>query len=361
MLYQLMNKDVVVAIYKEEKRVADYRYEEVKSLDAYLPYGFTDINDWIDGRQIAKHRSSIEKLMRELGLTTRHDFIGMIRCLSLTDTFWMKREDEPLKWADVSLYRNPFDDVIARIAFDGTGMYGRQNSPTSPEFATSGSFAKCWIREGERISLLKRGSTGFANAGFEPYSEVLASDLLQAAKIDHVPYTLMKFHGKLACKCPIFTSEDVGFVSAYRFFDKPFGVDDMLEFSAAHGAEESFREMIVMDAVMANVDRHSGNYGFLVDNATGEVLRMAPLFDHNMACLPLMMERDDFEEYVNAIGPKIGTDFVQIARAVMTPAIRAKLVELKDFEYTDPGFDYPKWKLDAANRLKNRQIETLLR
>ena len=80
-----------------------------------------------------------------------------------------------------------------------------------------------------------------------------------------------------------------------------------------------------------------------------------------MACLPMMMEADDFEEYVNAIGPKIGTDFVQIARAVMTPAIRAKLIDLKDFEYADPGFDYPKWKLDAVNRLKNRQIEALLK
>ncbi len=43
-----------------------------------------------------------------------------------------------------------------------------------------------------------------------------------------------------------------------------------------------------------------------------------------------------------------------------TPTIRAKLVELKDFEYADPGFDYPKWKLEAANKLKNRQIEKLL-
>ena len=360
MLYQLMNKDVVIAAYKEEKRLTDYRYEEVERFEQYLPYSFTDINDWIDGRQIAKHRSSIEKLMRDLGLTTRHDFIGMVRCLSLTDTFWMKREDEDLKWENVSLYRNPFDDVIARIAFDGTGMCGRQNSPTSPEFATSGSFAKCWIREGDQISLLKRGSTGFANAGFEPYSEVLASDLLDAAKVDHVPYNLMRFHKKLACKCPIFTSEDEGFVSAYRFFNRNFDVDDMLELSAAHGSEERFREMIVMDAVMANIDRHSGNYGFMVDNATGEILRMAPLFDHNMACLPMMMEHDDFEEYVNAIGPKIGTDFITVARAVMTPAIRAKLVELRDFEYTDPGFDYPKWKLDAVNRLKNRQIEALL-
>ncbi len=74
MLYQLMNKDVVVATYREEKRLADYRYVEVERFDGYFPYTFADINDWIDGRQIAKHRASIEKLMRDLGLTTRHDF-----------------------------------------------------------------------------------------------------------------------------------------------------------------------------------------------------------------------------------------------------------------------------------------------
>ena len=136
MLYQLMNKDKVVATYEEEKRLDDYRYTEIERLDGYVPCGFVDINDWIDGRQIAKHRTSIERLMRELGLTTRHDFISMARCLALTDTFWMKRADEDISWNDVSLYRNPFDDVIARIAFDGTGIYGRQNSPTSPEFAT---------------------------------------------------------------------------------------------------------------------------------------------------------------------------------------------------------------------------------
>lgn len=360
MLYQLMNKDAVVATYRERKGLADYSYEEADRSDGYLPYGFIDINDWIDGRQVAKHRNAIEKLMRELGMTTRHDFIGMVRCLSLTDTFWMKREDEDLKWEDVSLYRNPFDDVIARIAFDGTGMYGRQNSPTSPEFATSGSFAKCWIREKGSIFLLKRGSTGYANAGFEPYSEELASDLLDAAKIDHVPYEVVQFNGKLACKCPIFTSEETGFVSAHRFFPGTFSIDDMLRFSAEHGGEEPFREMLVMDAVFANVDRHSGNYGFLVDNETGEILRMAPLFDQNMACLPLMMETDDLGEYLGNIGPKIGFDFVETARLVLTPGIRAKLIELKDFQYQDPGYGYPKWKLDAVNKLKNIQIEAIL-
>lgn len=360
MLYQLMNKDVVVATYEEEQQLDDFKYHEVTQMDSYLPYGFVNINDWIDGRQIAKHRMSIEKLMRELGLTTRRDFIAMARCLSLTDTFWMKRADEEITWDEVSLYRNPFDDVIARIAFDGTGMYGRQNSPTSPEFATSGSFAKCWIREGDDISLLKRGSTGYANAGFEPYSEALAAQLLDAANIDHVPYSVVHYHGKLASKCPLFTSEEVGFVSAHRFFKGPFDVSDMLEFCRKHNSEERFREMVVMDAVIANVDRHAGNYGFLVNNTTGEILHMAPLFDQNMACLPMMMEQDDFDEYLSMIGPKIGTTFTTIARELLTSDIRAKLVALKDFEYTDPGLDYPTWKLETVNRCKDRMIADIL-
>lgn len=223
-----------------------------------------------------------------------------------------------------------------------------------------GSFAKCWVREDDQVSLLKRGSEGYANAGFEPYSEVLAAEVLQAASIDHVPYTIENFHGKLASKCPLFTSEKVGFVSAHRFFDGPFDVEDVLAFCDAHGGDESFREMIVMDAVMANVDRHAGNYGFLVDNDTGEILRMAPLFDQNMACLPIMMEHDDFDEYLSMIGPKIGASFVSIARALITSDIRAKLVALKDFEYTDPGMGYPAWKLAAVNRCKDRMIADIL-
>ena len=51
-------------------------------------------------------------------------------------------------------------------------------------------------------------------------------------------------------------------------------------------------------------------------------MRMAPLFDQNMACLPMMMEHDDFDGYLSAIGPKIGDDFVRMAKALMTSDIR---------------------------------------
>ena len=71
-------------------------------------------------------------------------------------------------------------------------------------------------------------------------------------------------------------------------------------------------------------------------------------------------ERGDFDEYLSMIGPKIGASFVSIARALITSDIRAKLVALKDFEYTDPGMGYPAWKLAAVNRCKDRMIADIL-
>lgn len=214
--------------------------------------------------------------------------------------------------------------MVARIAFDGVGMYGRQFSNTSPEFGTSGSFDKCWLREEDGPHLIKRGSDGYANAGFEPYAE------------------------------------ELGFVPAARMFERGFDIDDVLAFTATHGGEELFREMVVMDAVCVNVDRHAGNYGFLVDNDTGEVRGMAPLFDQNMALLPYLMEHDDVDEYLLNQGPRIGGDFVVVARALLTSDIRSKLVALKDFEYEDPGFGYPAWKLEVANRIKTQMIDAIL-
>jgi hypothetical protein len=75
----------------------------------------------------------------------------------------------------------------------------------------------------------------------------------------------------------------------------------------------------------------------------------------------MMMEMDNFDQYVSMIGPKIGTDFIKIAKEMLTPSIRAKLINLKDFKYSDPGLNYPAWKLDAANRLKDHQIAAILK
>lgn len=46
-----------------------------------------------------------------------------------------------------------------------------------------------------------------------------------------------------------------------------------------------FWEMFVVDAFLGNFDRHNGNWGFLVDDATGQV-GLAPVFDCGSCLLP---------------------------------------------------------------------------
>jgi len=51
-----------------------------------------------------------------------------------------------------------------------------------------------------------------------------------------------------------------------------------------------FWEMFVVDAWLGNFDRHNGNWGFLVDDATGEI-ELAPVFDCGSCLLPQANER----------------------------------------------------------------------
>ncbi len=358
--YYLMNKDVIVAEVEMTESYGEERFVLNKQTDDYLPYGFRDMNHWLEGRQAAKHRRHLAELMKTCECYKKSGFISMTRCASLTDSFWVKRADDTLNWADVNLYENKFDDVVARIAFDGTGLYGQKFSPTTPELSTSGSFEKCWVRDNGGIALVKRGTEGACNSGMEPYSEALCSQLGDALGYRHVPYKVMRYHDKLASKCPVFTDADRGFVNMAAYTEKEAFVETMLELCSSLGCEDDFRRMLIFDAVTVNVDRHSGNYGFVVDNATGEVQGLAPLFDHNLALFPYLMEQDDVEEYYRGQGPKLGGDFIETARAVLTPELRADLVNLKSFEYEDPGEGFPAWKLRLCNELKDRQIKAIL-
>ena len=358
--YFLMNKNENVALIQKTESFGTEYFSVKKQYEEYTPYGFQDMNTWLEGRQAAKRRKSIAKLMKEVGIYSRSGFIAMTKCTSLTDTFWVKPTESDLQWEDVSLYRNPFDETIARIAFDGTGMYGQKFSTTSPELTTDGAYEKCWIRENNQISLIKRGSSEYANAGVEPYGEALATQLLKTTKTEHVPYELINYRKKLASKCPIFTSEKYGYVPFASYAQKRTEIGEKMQIMSGLGLEQKFREMIVMDAIMLNVDRHDGNFGFLVENKTGEIVDMAPLFDENQAYLPGIMRTDDVNEYLMMQGPRIGDDFVPVAKAVLTSDLQTTLINLKHFEYTDPGYNFPKWRLELISNLKDRQINEIL-
>ena len=334
MNYLLLNKSTPLLLFSCVRDEFDeVECRELEWYSDFRPLRYRNLTDMLAGRQAPKHRKHMEELLIRYGCRDLEGYLRVSHALSLNDTFWVKEEHSALLWENVSLYRNDFDKLVSHAAFDGRFSSATLSS-TSPEFSTDGNFAKCWIRENERIMLYKSGSSTFE---IEPLSEYLSCQVAQVLHMNHVHYDLDFYHGKLISKCELFTNENIGLLKAHDVLPRDKrSITSMLEYFTDIGSEDEFRRMCVLDALILNVDRHTGNFGVLVRNETQEILRMAPVFDNNRSLL-FDMDGKQLENLgwcIRTCRPRIGTDFIATARGMLTNEIRQDLLTLTDFEFT---------------------------
>lgn len=359
--FYLLNKNRLLARFHVEGTgilegiVIDEQFEA-------MPEWIRNLKAFIGNRRAPKKRENIEKLLEMSGCDTIYGWLNITHALSLIDTYWVKPVDSKLAWEQVSLYTHEFNEVVAKTAFEG-GLHGYNLSTTSPEYGTDGTFAKCWIRENGVIKLMKRGSTGARNAGLEPYSEFYTSQIARELGINHVEYGLRKHSGRICSVCDAFTSEDVGYLPFAAVGGELNRLADVVDMFNNYGLKEEVIDMFIFDAVIFNEDRHKGNFGFVINNDTNEILGMAPLFDHNIAML-CYAEQDDFnqiDKYLEEKGPRIGNTFVGDARALLYPDMRKKLQNLYGFVFKRHSkINLPEERLAALERVINRQIKLIL-
>lgn len=365
-VYLLMNKNQVIQKFRAQRDslTKELFFTTISHYtDSYIPIGHKNIDVWVKQRQAPKQRKHIKGLLQQIGCDDYELFLQFSHGLSLNDTFWVQREDENLTWEELSLYQNPFDEAIARIAFQG-GLYREHFSSVSPEFVTDGTFAKCWIKEDDGIYLYKQGSHGTPNAGREPYSEFYSSQIADILLEKPVFYDLKMFCGELVSTCKLFTSEKTGYVPYGKFVAGERGsVCDMLNFYHSIGSEDAFRRMVVNDAVIINCDRHLFNFGVEIDNDTQEILGMAHTIDHNKALLPYIPE-DGFrhlDEYLSGLPCRIGEDFNEMAHNLLTPKIMSDLKNLRYFTFTRHNqYNLPEKRLWQLEQLVTKQIDRIL-
>lgn len=323
------------------------------------PIGYTGLYTFLERRKAPKHRKHIEQLLERYGCNDLDGFLQVTHALSLNDTFWVKEADSTLSWEEVSLYRNKFNEIIAEAAFDGA-VSQSDFSSTSPEFATDGYYAKCWVREPSGIFLYKSGSSTYE---IEPLSEFLASQLASILCPNYVEYDLGFYHNRLVSKCALFTDEKVGLAKIANLVGAEKSIAKLLSYYESIGSGEHFRRMCILDALTLNVDRHLGNFGVLVNNSTQQVVQMSPIFDNNRAlCFDLDNEQLSHpERYLHRKKPAIGSDFIAAARGLMTDSIRQDLLNLKGFSFRQhPLISAEQERLDLLSRLVNLQLKAIL-
>lgn len=360
MNYVLMNAETPILYFScMRDEYGESVVQEQKWLTPVRPLGFRDLQSFLEHRRAPKHRKHIERLLQDYGCSDLEGFLRVTRAVSLNDTFWVKEADSNLSWSAISLYDNPFDEIVAEAALNGN--FSQESfSSTSPEFGTDGRYAKCWKRESSGIWLYKTGSDTF---GLEPLSEALTTQVSQILCPYSIPYHLSFYHDRLISKCKLFTTPKVGLVKAAHIVGEKHTIAELLPLFSKIGGEDEFRRMFILDAVILNVDRHLGNFGVSVCNETQEIIGMAPVFDNNRSLLfdldDSQLEKPDW--YIKRLTPRLGTDFIAVGRGLMTDSIRSDLKNLLGFHFSEmDNISVEGDRLALLSRIANQQIKKLL-
>ena len=327
------------------------------------------IAKWLKSRTIPKNRAYVHNFLSKcnLNLNRPMNIIKVSKGLSLNDCYWVVEEGFSGTFEKYNLYDNRFSRVLALIAFTGYGSSVRSSLASCPEFTTNGMLPKCWRRVNGEIKLYKGGTSGASNTGNEPYCEYYAAQIAKELGISAIDYGLSKWKGALCSTCVLFTSKEYAFLPVGKVVTSG-GMEAVASYYEKMGAAyaKALADMLVLDAIICNTDRHFGNFGFLVDNRTNEIVAPAPLFDHGNSLFNFAGKDDLASDaaltaYAQTLMPCVYDDFIGTAKAVLTPEHREGLRHLLNFRFKRHSrYNLPEERLDLLEKQVQKRARELL-
>ena len=196
----------------------------------------------------------------------------------------------------------------------------------------------------------------------EPFNEKIASDILDLLNISHVNYDLKRTESNIPfseCKCMV--NRDIEFMNAWWVLKQETqGKKDLHAHFVntcnnhnVNDAKEHIDEMILLDFLIGNEDRHRGNFGILRNPETLEWLGIAPLFDHGNSLF--YGEEDDDLQYfgIDSLGKAFGDSNRQNLQLIDCPKWYSGEKERQIIEIIAQG-------LSTNERLSQKRIEKIL-
>ena len=293
MNYTLMHKDIPVADLTLDETTGSIQLIDALFRGGHLPVGVSvrrgmadraALNAWWTNRFIPSARSGLVDALSQLGFPDPQQVISRNLGLSLSDHYWVKLAGSNLSWDEVNFFENDFSPDV------GDALLGKLNKTSgidlrSPDWTCDGNLRKRWaILDGKRC-LVKAGSGPFHQ---QPFNEVIASKMADRLGIPHIPYTLLWDDGIPYSVCENFVTPNSELIPAWRvmqFRERAYQASNYQHY--CYCCEElglpnvscSLDQVIVLDYLIANEDRHLNNFGLLRDPDTLDYLGPAPLYD----------------------------------------------------------------------------------
>ena len=162
-----------------------------------------------------------------------------------------------------------------------------------------GMLSKGWYRVDGQLVMVKGNSiTEAGTAGYEPYSEVMASLIAEVLNLPHVEYSLMParlfpdiqtYSCDVVSVCPKFTTDDE---QLYHFADmadayfltsgQAASLDALFQYAVELYGKPWLYQMLAFDAFIGNEDRHENNFDVIVRNSSNYA---PPIYDNGGSLL----------------------------------------------------------------------------
>lgn len=312
----LMNKntEILTAEYDAELKVFS-KIHEVRHIDyapVILEKSFRegknfryDLSEWFKGRGIPSWRDDLDLLLSRLRISAASELLDKAFALSLSDQYWIKPYDSQIEYKDINFFEHDFkDSEFANATFSDKTEQLQEVSLISPNNTTDGRLKKTWVIENGNRYLLK---SGYKNEVMQPFNEVLATMICERLGFFHVPYSITMISQKVVSKCPCFIDTATELVPAHQILHNTSDKTDtcetyikILEDRGIHSAREDLENMLLLDFLMMNEDRHLNNFGIIRDVETLRWRCTAPIFDTGQSLN--ILDYNDEEIIVNGNG-----------------------------------------------------------
>ena len=314
-------------IMAEDRAVATVKNGEIVEYDdALVPLYLKrtgNVEGWLASRAIDAHRTNARLLKRALRLREKDDAQTAlaVNAATVTDRYWFRPEGSTARYEDVRFKENYFDTLALRGDPNG---FSHKPSRT-PELTNTGSFEKCWRLIDGEWWMYKSGNQN------EYFSELFIGVLGEKLGLDIAHYEM---DGDYIRTKDFTDGASVQFepISALMDDDEDYG--DCFRAIRAVSPElaEQYLKIVWFDTVCYNMDRHTGNFGFLRDVKSGKILSMAPNFDNNIALIARGYPQDKnrekdgiirfFREFLSE-----NADARQMLREMKLPEITEELLD----------------------------------
>ena len=254
------------------------------------------LNEWIKGRGIPESRKDIEEIKEIYNVKELKSLMIKAMGLNLTDHYWLHESNVNIKWEDVNHFNNVFDNVKpGEDVFPGVDNNVKDKSPN---FCVDGSIEKRWYLLNNERYLIK-GSKYQKQQ--EPFNEEIASLIMDEYNIKHVHYEQKRTKNEnipySICKC--MCDDNCEYLNAgWVFSNIDFSVRNYTSYiqkceeNGINDAKERIDEMLAVDYLIGNNDRHVGNYGIIRNSNDLKWLSINPIFDNGNSLFHDMLDDD---------------------------------------------------------------------